>query len=212
MQNLYSASTMNNCLLKKIALIGVFLCGLTLLGSFSGCKKKESGGFPQPAVENHQDTAAVEKVNILFRKHWESDSLVTRFVPDIEKTVYTDSVVDNGGLFRCRVMFDDQREIVKIYAVDESESGDVLTVTIAFFRSGKLVFVKYLNDVIPDPAITYFIQSAVENDQFVSDSFSAETFVYSGKNPDLPLEKASTECIFSALILYDQMKVTFSGQ
>jgi hypothetical protein len=169
---------------------------------------------PKPEHVNIDDHTLIDsieaayKTNELFNDGVSVD-LSSDFIPDFERIAYEDSVSENNGLFNCRVSFNDRKEIVKIYSTDESESGDILTVLTAYFKSGNLIYIDFLNDVIPDPGLTYYIKSAVEDDQFVPGKYKAEKYVFSGKNADLPIDEASTECIFKALVLYDQMKAVF---
>ncbi len=189
----------------KISLI----VALSILATtISGCKKVQNENNPV-----QEEPAKEAKINELFFDQWndsyllDNDSTIQRID---ESVVSTDSIITNGEIMQgCYIMLNAQKKIVKISSATESESGDTGIFLDAYFDNGKLVFIDYLIDIIPEPEMSYFIKSAVKDDQFVPEKFEGKTRVDFGNSVDLPAEKASTECILEALVLYEQMKEKF---
>ncbi|MCD7973323.1 MAG: hypothetical protein LUG18_11780 [Candidatus Azobacteroides sp.] len=193
---------------------GFFIFCLAFLFPFISCKKQDKESKHPSFVENYPDEEFVfqseGKENLTFYEDWERDSVtVFQRLPDLDRQiVYTDTRKETEE-YRTRqyfIMRDADKKIVKLSETDELNDGSLKTILVAYFQEGELIYIEYMNDVIDEPGMSYFIKSAVRDEHFIPGHFTARTRMDFGKEATLPLEKASPECIFNALVLYDRMK------
>lgn len=178
---------------------------------FSCKKESKEAAFNHDEELIHEiEHATADVSDALFYDLWKNDSIfVFEKRPEIEKNiVYIDSLIEKEDFAtkKILIMRNKHKKIVKLKELEELNDGSLRTELSAYFDNGHLLFIEYLNDMIDEPATSYYIKSAVSENEFDSAHFQAKRRVCINGNMDLPLEKTSTECIFNALVLYDKMK------
>lgn len=183
---------------------------------FSSCqKKKQVQAHEEDAhIHAYADDSVLTQMegieNELFYELWESDSLlVFEKISDFEKQLtYTKTrkEVEDYVTRHYTITLDARNKIVKLSEIDEINDKSLRTITVAYFKQGELIFIEFLNDMVEEPVMSYFVKSKVINNQFDPDCFIAKTRIHFGDQAELSVDKISTECIFNALVVYDRMR------